>query len=283
MASQISEALNYLGDSDERFETMMIGGGMLFFAEYVFLFEGPAEVATNVQNVSAVVGPQTPTAPTEVAVATVGLVAVLVPLGFLMAVLECVSDRRERTPSFYPLAVRHWLGLLVRGARAGVALAITGAVLFQVVQVFTYVMQRTMPSGSRQTAWIIPVLDAASFLIIVFVILYVPYILLAVFIMVGRHRDWKTFARRLWVIATFRNATYRSTWVLLIVLLIFNSDVTSFVFEYLLHGNIRLPEAGPGSAIAAFVSFYLLVSIVYLFADAIPGTGKHQSQLHEFM
>ncbi|PSQ09721.1 hypothetical protein BRC93_12180 [Halobacteriales archaeon QS_5_70_15] len=107
--------------------------------------------------------------------------------------------------------------------------------------------------------------DVLSFLVTLVVAFYVPYVLLAGVFLVGMDRDWSGLGP----ILVGTNRRYLPAWGLLIMLLLFNSDVASFVFDLVVKRRISLGAAGTGSVIAAFATFYLLVAIVYLFADAL--------------
>jgi len=56
MASRINDAMGYLGDSDERYETGIVGGSLLFVAEHVYLFSGRSHLAGIIRDLSRIYG-----------------------------------------------------------------------------------------------------------------------------------------------------------------------------------------------------------------------------------
>ena len=273
MATRINDAMGYLGDSDERYETGIVGGSLLFVAEYVFLFSGRSHLAGLLRDLSGVygfLGSETLLAAVDLTAVAVGFIAFTIPLGFLLTVVRDVSTGGENSPRFLSVDARFWLRLAYRGTKVVAVLGGIALVMFALLWTAVSLLFALTPPVSARTLWVIHLFDVFSFLVTLFVVFYVPYVLLAVFLLLGMDRDWF----RLGPILIGLNRRYLTAWTLLIMLLLFNSDVASFVFDLVVNREISLPSAGTDSVIAAFATFYLLVAIVYLFADALSTPRK---------
>jgi len=268
MATRINDAMGYLGDSDERYETGIIGGSLLFVAEYVFLFSGRSRLADLLRDLSQVygfLGSELLLAAVDLTAVAVGFLAFTIPLGFLLTVVRDVSAGGGDSPTFLSVDGRFWLRLAYRGTKVVAVLGAIALVVFALLWSAASLLFALTPPVSARTLWVIRLFDVFSFLVTLVVVLYVPYVLLAAFLLLGMDRDWA----RLGPILVGMNRRYLTAWVLLVMLLLFNSDVAAFVFEFVVNRRISLPAPGTDSVIAAFATFYLLVAIVYLFADAL--------------
>jgi hypothetical protein len=268
MASRINDAMGYLGDSDERYETGIVGGSLLFVAEHVYLFSGRSHLAGIIRDLSRIYGFHGSEALLEavdLAAVAVGFLALTVPLGFLLTVVRDVSTGSGGSPTFLSVDARFWLRLAYRGTKVVAVLGTIAVVMFALVWTATSLLFALTPPVSARTLWVIRLLDVFSFLVTLVVVFYVPYVLLAGVFLLGMDRDWSGLGP----ILVGTNRRYPTAWGLLIMLLLFNSDVASFVFDLVVKRWISLGAAGTESVIAAFATFYLLVAIVYLFADAL--------------
>lgn len=268
MASRIDDAMGYLGSSDERYETGIVGGSLLFVAEYVFVFSGRSEVVGALERLSGrylVLGSPVLLGAVDAAVLAAGFLSLTIPLGFLLTVVRDVSSGGGDTPTFLSVDARLWLRLAYRGTKVVLVLGVIAVVMFSLLRVLSSLLLLVTPATSAETLWVVYVFSAFSFFSSVFTVFYVPYVLLAVFIVLGTNRDWSLLGP----ILLGLNRRYLTAWALLVMLLLFNSDVASFVFDYVVEREVELPTAGTGSVLAAFATFYLLVAVVYLFADAL--------------
>lgn len=268
MTTRINDAMDYLGDSDQQYETGIIGGSLLFVAEYVFVLSGRSDIAAFVVRLSdrfLFLDSEALLEPVDLAAVAVGYFCLTIPLGFLLTVVRDVSAGDAETPRYLSVDVRAWLRLAYRGTKVVMMLGAIALVMFLLLRFAASLLLAVTPPTSARTLWVAYAFSVFSFLTDLFIVFYVPYVLLAAFLLLGMDRDWS----KLGPILIGRNGRYRTAWVLLVMLLLFNSDVATFVFDFVFKRETSLSTAGTDSVIAAFATFYLLVAIVYLFADAL--------------
>lgn len=265
MTTQIDEALDYLGKSDERFQTILIGGGLLFVSQYVFVFSGISTVTEYFASSELAFL----TGTIRVVVLGIGMLAFVIPLGFLLEVNTAVAKGEETPPSFYPITVRRWFALTWRGL---IGLAVFAGTVFVLIQGLNFALaevNRLLPTMKLTGI----IFDLIKPLTIVCILFFIPYVVLAVLLLFERERK----RTRLRSILVFKNRSYLTAWVLAIILLVFNSDFISYLSELFSERRIFPTEPGSESIMAAFGSFYILVSIVYLFSKAL--TEPHSDDL----
>lgn len=275
MATRIKEALDYINGSEDRYEIGIVGGSLLFVGEYVFVFSGRAAVTGFVEGLSRTFGvldvPGLLRA-IDALVLAVGVASLAIATGYLLEVVTAVSEGRESPPTFLPFTWRSWGGFAVAGSKGMAMLVASAALIVYTAQLSVAILFALTPPVSAGTVWVIYLFDLVSILAIFVLVFCVPYVLLAMFLLVGTGRSVGEIGQ------IGRNREYLSSWIPLIVLLVFNSDVTSFVYDFVVNRRVEVPEAGSDSMIAAFLTFWLLVSIAYLFADALSdGDGDGRS------
>lgn len=271
MKSRIDEALDYLGGSDHRYQTTLIGGLLVLVAQYVFVYADSSSVV----------------------VRTVGVVSVAILVGYVLLVIGQVSDGNDQPPRFVPVTIDRGKSIVINGV-IGLALvdAVIG-VMYQLLQIALSRFQNWLgPVGS---AWPLntALLTAMNWSTYVYVLFLVPYVVVAVLLIYGRTRLWSSL-RSLWDsehMGVTRNLVvglktvpselgllvsreYAYAWLLAVVLLLFNTDVVFFISNIVFDRQVFQPEFNTGTTLSAFFSFHFLVSIIYLFADVSRGMGQ---------
>lgn len=270
MATRIDEALEYLGKADHRFYTMLVGGSLLFVSQYVFVWSGRAHIRQSlgylgITRLAGVV---------DMVAVAVGLSSLVVVLGYLMLVSRDVAAGEDAPPRFTPLTVPHWRPLLTRGVVAGMALVVTAAALGASLNTLVATVLDLLPAYSRDAVLVGYLYDLLTLFVFWVLFFYGPYVLLAVFLLLGRRRA----DTDLLSILTFRNRTYLAAWGLMLVLLVFEGNLLSYLGAVVTERRFVQSSPGGRSLFNSFVTFYLLVSIVYLFSDALTDAGEDRSE-----
>lgn len=270
MTTPVDEALEYLGRSDHRAYTLLVGGGSLFVTQYVFVWSGRAHL----RGLLASVGLGRLADGIDLLASLVGLASLIVVLGYLTLVNRAVAAGDDTPPTFAPLTVSHWRTLLVRGVVAGVALGTTVVVLVRSLNTFVATVRSLSPPFTTEDVLVVYLYDLLTLVVVLVVFVYGPYVLLSVFLLLGRPRAGGKLAR----VLGFGNRNYLKGWGLMLVLLTLESDLLSYLNTLVTTGQLVQSRAGTDSLLGSFVTFYLLVSVVYLLSDALTDAGEEADE-----
>lgn len=263
MTTRIDRSLDYLGKSDHRFYTMLVGGGFLYISQYVFVWGGQARI----REASSQYG-----VPADVAAhlaVGIGLSALIFDLGYLRLANRSVAAGEETPPRFHPLTVDRWRSLSVQGAVAAAALALTVGVLHLSLTEFVGLVLKVANHFELFFLY-----DLLGVFVRGFLLVYGPYVLLSVFLVIGRQRP----GRKLLSILRFGNRPYLVGWGLIVVLLTFEGSLLQYLSTLIKEAKPIQSQPGADSLLGSFVTFYLLVSIVYLLSDALTDADESSSE-----
>jgi hypothetical protein len=266
----IDEALEYMNRSDHKYQTTLIGGALLVFTQYAFIYFTPSNQVE------------------RWTVLSLGAVSATVLIGYVMILIRRVSAGDDHPPRFTPITVSH-VGSIVFNGLSGFAVVVGIVVaMFRLMNEILRVLQGYLISIEADGQLLITFLIAMNWGTFVYLLFLIPYVIVAFLLLFGQvvlpsvsrvfnrsDIDSATVPASLSTnvktgfsgLRLLVSKEYAYAWLLALVLLLFNTDVVLFVSNVVLNRQAFDPEFGTGTALSAFFSFYFLISVMYLFTD----------------